>query len=262
MLLEQNAAWLAACNGQDQNGNPVCRLNVKDQNGNDVQVTIRPKVVTFNFGVNWWAQKSVIQSIKGGWSISDPMIQAGLNQLIGPKDPHQDTFMPSPTSLVGTYLRTHPELTFEQTEKIQTLVSQIRDLYASGSHRDADKDPYALPARIALLADLCGFTSCYNCKSGKDRTSQMDAEIKALAVQLHAGTLANPTGNSASEHRNTLRVMMMNAGNHEIQAMNTGLGGYNVPVDGKVNKLKGLTDIFNNDQEISTFKGGTAYVPS
>ena len=262
MLLEQNAAWLAACNGQDQNGHPVCRLTVKDQNGHDVQVTIRPKVVKFNFGVNWWAQKSVISSIKGGWTISDPMIREGLDQLIGPKDPNAENFMPSPTSLVGTYLRTHPDLSYEHTEKIQTLISQIRDLYASGSHRNADKDPYALPARIALLADMCGFTSCYNCKSGKDRTSQMDAEIKALAVQLQTGALAHPTETSATEHRNALRVMMMNAGNHEIQALNTGLGGYNVPVSGNVNKLKGLTDIFNNDQEISTFKGGTEYVPS
>ena len=44
--------------------------------------------------------------------------------------------------------------------------------------------PYAVPARVALIANELDLAVDFNCKSGKDRTGMLDAQIQALMADL------------------------------------------------------------------------------
>lgn len=111
---------------------------------------------------------------------------------------------------------------------------------------------YRLPALVANLAYLMGHTVQYNCKSGKDRTSVMDIESKSMALRIHDWIAS--TGDAAIPNRLTrepsprvkpsemaevyefrsradkqdYRRLLVEAGNLELQKLNTGAKGYKI----------------------------------
>jgi hypothetical protein len=81
--------------------------------------------------------------------------------------------------------------------------------------------------RLAVLAYHLGDTPVWNCKSGKDRTGELDAEAKFLAWQIDAyGKVPEPDHKRTPEEQMQLFQMIANSGNLEMQQLNTGLLGY------------------------------------
>ena len=103
-------------------------------------------------------------------------------------------------------------------------------------------DPYRLPARLAMLGHIMGMMPLFNCKSGKDRTGQMDVACKTLALQIHerGGTLPPLAGPRTNMDRRILHQVAINGGNFEMQRMNTGLAGF------KTKHVTGLENLFRD----------------
>lgn len=68
-------------------------------------------------------------------------------------------------------------------EELKELRAQLTALWNSGEYRHAEAQPYKFAARLARMAHLIGGGIAFNCKSGKDRTAQLDLEVKLLSVQ-------------------------------------------------------------------------------
>ncbi|MDR3073813.1 MAG: hypothetical protein LBV01_03680, partial [Deltaproteobacteria bacterium] len=217
-LREQTAAWrrlAAENNGQIQ-------LTVMDTHGAAHQITVRPQLALFNFPVNAGAQGSrFVQGLVGGHFTSWRMNAAAFEQLFGRE------FMAGrglPDGLVGARLGA---LSPAQREQALTLARQSRDIWNAGDQRKSGEDPYRLPARLAVLTSLLGAPPAFNCKSGKDRTGQMDVECKTLALETSLGRIPVPgSGEHTAFLRHLRSEMAVNSGNLEIQIMNTGLPGF------------------------------------
>ncbi|MCY4325931.1 MAG: hypothetical protein OXC81_07960, partial [Betaproteobacteria bacterium] len=222
-------------------------------NSREVQVTVRPRM--FNFGVNAYAVGSSVKQRLAkpfmGWQDADRLNRESLTAMIG--DPNQidavggeagrmlawlegggrGEAVPEATQvMVSAASRLDGSSQRQQTafddagrraEAIRTVVGQIKAIFSSGSHRRGGNEPYKLAARVALLSNLLGRSACFNCKSGKDRTGQMDAAVKQLAVDAAAGSLPEP--DAVPNQRRTTNFVLK-TGNLEMQQHNTGLTGY------------------------------------
>ncbi len=131
--------------------------------------------------------------------------------------------------------------------------AQLKTIWAGGDYMRGDGDPYKMVSRLALVSQLMGETPLFNCKSGKDRTGQLDAEVKFLATVAdeQQGQLP-PADQDMERWRSARSDFTLNTGNLEIQQMNTGLPGY---------KLKGVPGLENMISEgmKPVYRGGSDY---
>ena len=212
-LLEQSQAWRRASQGPRQ-------ISVVDADGVLRQVTVRPQVILFNFGVNAGAQGRV-QGFVGGWFYSDILNRRAMEALLGGTG--ADTLL---GGVVGDFLK-RPDVTGQQVHQILDLVRQIKELWNNETYRTRETNPYLLPARLLVLAGMTGQMPAFNCKSGKDRTGQLDVEAKVLVAQIHLLGRVPTLEESASEEYKEIREQVsINGGNHEMQRLNTGLAGF------------------------------------
>ena len=110
---------------------------------------------------------------------------------------------------------------------VQELSSQVRTLWNTGAYKKEGEEPYKMVSRLAVLAYHLGDTPVWNCKSGKDRTGELDAEAKFLAWQIDAhGYVPKPDHKRTPEEQIQLFQMIANSGNLEMQRLNTGFPGY------------------------------------
>ncbi|MBQ7248995.1 MAG: hypothetical protein IJS21_03100 [Deltaproteobacteria bacterium] len=176
-------------------------------------VQVRPQILTFNFGVNEWAQAGAVkQALGGGWGTSDGMNRQAMTQL---------------NARINAFLTSAPPGVKRQ--QVAQLRDQINQLWTSGAYRDSSKNPYLLPSRIAVITSLMDGMPLFNCKSGKDRTGQMDVEIKRLVTKMSLdpqGNVPPPEYARNAEEQLIDDQIAINSGNHEMQKYNTGLAGF------------------------------------
>ena len=116
------------------------------------------------------------------------------------------------------------------------LQHQIAEIHAQEAHRKAGGEPYKMPTRLAVLADMLGVKVAFNCKSGKDRTGELDAEIKHFKLQMAlTGTVPHHTRRRTPDEMRHFHEVVTNSGNFEVQQLNTGYAGY---------KLHGVPELF------------------
>ena len=139
----------------------------------------------------------------------------------------------------------------------RTLVRAARDVKTIWENRDYRRgggDPYKMVSRLALVSHLMGETPLFNCKSGKDRTGQLDAEVKFLATVADErdGSIP-PVDRDMEAWRSARNDFTLNTGNLEMQRLNTGLPGY---------KLAGVSGLKNMiaDGMKPLYRGGSSYV--
>jgi hypothetical protein len=181
-------------------------------------------------------------------------------------------------------------LDVNEKKVIEDLVEQCKELVKNGKYRGENGgDYYALPARLALLADKIGMVPMIHCKSGKDRTARLIEESKFLAFQIHqnlesvsqaaSGNNETPSSSTTveiplvpnygaldSKQKEILAQIVMHSGNQKIQELNTGVVGNKQGWQlGKRLGVYGLAG-FNPDSELrkvyEEYTGGSSSVSS
>ncbi|MCE2872127.1 MAG: hypothetical protein LW714_12135, partial [Oxalobacteraceae bacterium] len=158
---------------------------------------VNAKILAFNFGVNInafnkIANLPIIGELVSGFEYSNTKINhASLNVLLG-----IDKSSPDEQSMLDIYLQEQfdllqNEINPDKQAEIEHNISvatqlgqQITDIYLGDKYKTAGNDPYKIASRIAVLNFLMGGGTTFNCKSGKDRTGQLDTEAKILALQI------------------------------------------------------------------------------
>ena len=151
----------------------------------------------------------------------------------------------------------HPQI----EQKLNTIVDisfQIRDIVTAGrgsdqSHHNIGNEPYKLPTRLVALANELGTAPAFNCKSGKDRTGQLDVEIKDFYTHLNfSGGKPREVGHQRTDaEKLNFKNLFEFGGGREVQKYNTGVPGSKVDIkmfynelqfkSDKVDQLKGLS---------------------
>ena len=210
-LLDSQLSAFEAANKADA---PIT-LEVPRTGQTPLRVSVRPRIIAFNLGVN----EAAVQ-LNIGWNKVRQLNEKSLETLIG-----RTQSRGALGGLVGEALN-NPNTPLEERQQIQELATQIRNIWQNESYKKNDGDIYKLQSRIALLSYKLGATPMWNCKSGKDRTSHMDAEVKALATRAHfRGDIAQP-GELGGGSQKLLQAFAFRGPSHWIQRLSTGYGGY------------------------------------
>ena len=265
MLPNQVAAYERANALGKAGGIPI---TVPDANGQPKEILVRPNIVAFNSGVNSWSlsKHAPLRSAFGGWKQSDALNNQNLPALIGSKNNGDEI-----GGLAGQALAElervadNPTTNFEDftqaNEKIATirgLVDQIRTITNADpssplSHKQIGSDPYKLPVRLLALANEIGAEPAFNCKSGKDRTGQMDVEIKDFYTHLNGsgGQVRDITHKRNDVEASNFKKIFEHGGGRELQKFNTGIPGSKVDLksfysvlgysSNNIDELKGLS---------------------
>jgi phosphatidylinositol-4,5-bisphosphate 4-phosphatase len=193
-------------------------LSLMGADGELHDVKINLEVAAFNFGVNELALKFHL-----GHTQSDGFNATAMNQLLG----NDLRVVAKPGGWVGEYLAREPKP--DNADQVLLLSVQLKDIWADKSHNRDGGEPYKAAMRAALLAFEIGAVPCWNCKSGKDRTGMLDAELKREAVAMHQKSgLSTPGSQLAPEDQRLLQQALLRGGNMEVQAYNTGAPGNKV----------------------------------
>lgn len=248
MLQEQLTGWQAL--------QPAQTLTLKDANGDDINVKVDVDVMAFNFGVNQGgvvgmgpiSSSSALGSWGMGWNEADQANSLAMDKLIGPEDERttedgQRQF----GGQVGEFLKT---ANAEDARVVRQLASQIQDIWDSGSYKVAGNEPYKMVSRLAVLTHMLGDSAVFNCKSGKDRTGELDVEAKFLATQIQlTGSVPEPDHIRTPQEKQQFFQMAVNSGNHEMQRMNVGGAGF------KLEGVDALTEQLGGESEKLVHRG-------
>ena len=202
MLSGQKAAWEAV----EQTG---VEFQYKGKT-----IRVRPKILKFNFGVNEGAvnrYSKVAPYIAGGWDRSDAMNKAAFEEL---------------EKAARAFISGNRGDARMRSAALTLLEQSKAALEAKRERRDSH-DAYKVAARIAVLTQIIGSVPCWNCKSGKDRTSEMDVECKFLSALIARGEPIPPPGAKlTAEQKGLFRTIALGGGNFEVQKRNTGIAGF------------------------------------
>lgn len=129
-------------------------------------------------------------------------------------------------------------------KKIINLSKQILDLWFSTHGRGIKSNPAAIQTRLAALIYLIGYPITFNCKSGKDRTGEVAAEINDLVMTMEAndGEVPDPYKDLTDEEKIQASQIYDATQSDEIARANTGFRGLKVNYKNTINrmgKLKG-----------------------
>ena len=148
------------------------------------------------------------------------------------------------------------------TRSISTLkeaAASAKQIWREGSYNKGGQDPYKMVSRLGVIINEMGETLAFNCKSGKDRTGQLDAELKYLAARNDAGyPLPTPDAIITPDERQMRSDFTLNTGNLEMQRINTGLPGFKL----ESKEVPGLANFIAGPEMEPTYQGGSKYISS
>ncbi|QEA13176.1 inositol phosphate phosphatase SopB [Comamonas flocculans] len=280
MVQDQVQAW------KDVSG--VQSFEVLDEEGRPRQITLRVNPVACNYGVNAGGVGSASWLV-GGWDNVAGLNGEALGKLLG-EDVQTIAQGGMPGGLVGSRMRELEQQVLDkraelasaersgdgerarrlraQLAPIELRLSQARDLaqqiaqiQQDGSYRVAGSEPYKMPTRLAVLAEMFGLKVMFNCKSGKDRTGELDAEIKHFKLQMQlGGRVPHYERVRSPEEIAQFHEVVTHSGNFEMQRLNTGYAGY---------KLLGVSALYEqfggsggDDELTANFLGLSRYTKS
>ena len=195
------------------------------EGGQTRTIKIKPRIATFNFGVNFLAQTHVFSTLSGGWYTSGGINSQGWRDFCA--------FVNREITAMRT--RNSPAEA-AKLRACEQIFRQLNAIMNGKTYKNDHNEAYKAPARIAVLAHLLGGVPAWNCKSGKDRTSVMDVECKFIATLVAMGKPVPEPGAQLTPEQIALhRELFLQAGNLELQEYNTGVAGY-----------KSLTEVSSN----------------
>ena len=202
---------------QVQNQKPL-KLQIKLPNGNFKTIKLDVNIIPFNLGVNSYAVNSHLNSIAGGWSVSDRINSSSLNLLLGSLGHNKIG------GLAGEFLRQYPNHPNKIT--IIELIMQIKDIYINKAHHRNEGGAHKLNSRISVLAECLGFVPTINCKSGKDRTGLAVAVTEALVADILLNKRVPDWKTVDQTSQYLVQEFATQGGHHDIQTLNTGVPGF------------------------------------
>lgn len=220
---------------------------------------VKPQIHAFNAGVNSFSLGK-LSPLFGGWGPSDRLNNESVKALVG------DLASGGAIGgLAGSKLAAlreqlaDPSLAAQHLDirhkmgVIQDLSHQVTTMLKDGLHHSAGTEPYKLPVRLLALANECDASPAFNCKSGKDRTGQLDVEIKDFYTSLNVndGQVREINHRRTEAENLNLKTLFEQGGGREIQKYNTGIPGSKVDLkvfynlfqftSDKIDELKGLS---------------------
>ncbi len=279
----------------------------KDEAGNQIpvkleidgkEVYIKPNIITFNTPANKYSTKALI----GNWIWSNGSKATdnvgSFNQLFGDtylnknsqykineitsnnqeyvNDFYNDFYRRmGPDSLVGKFLLDE-NVSQADKNKVCILSAEINLLMQNGNYRDSKFDAFELPARLVLLSNILNKdnVTCFNCKSGKDRTGHLDIVAKQLAIKMDTvkngtnivqflqnkssivSTMTGQENVTKKDDNQNFKELSINSGNLEVQKLNCGLMG------SKVHKVTGIVNHFGDKDMFQFYQGASKFAKS
>ena len=212
------------------------------------RIQVKPEVLAFNFGVNVGAVKLtdwvkpagfLMEKVASGWGFSDPVNQVAFAQLQGRVAAFADQVGVDP----------------HKADMAKKLCGQLEQILRSEDHHHDQHDAYKAAARVAVITHLIGGVPCWNCKSGKDRTGEMDAECKFLSTLIALKAPIPDPGQQLNDDQKALfRSIVLQSGNLEMQRYNTGLAGF------KTGSVKSIGERLGGGEAAKYHKGGSSSV--
>ena len=220
---------------------------LNDLNGRKIKVEVngvtrevKVNILSFNFGVNKYAV-GWRSPVSGGWD-GEIDLKTGsetvrdhnranvdlLETHVGKAYERLDREIAAALGKNPPDLGTAAELQ-KRKDKIYLLMRQLRSVVDSKNEGSLREDSYKVGARINMISFLIGGTPQWNCKSGKDRTGQLDVETKFLALLLATDRrIPEPGERLSPEYSALLATIALESGNHEVQVLSSGLPGFKV----------------------------------
>lgn len=200
-------------------------VQTQGRNGLPHEIQVKPNFVPLSVGVNQLATSSL--SAFNGWHEVESINSSSLKVLVGD---------PSNTDLGGYAKQAHDRaladgnpkkarLIDDLSRQIKTIVNAPDD--AVISQKNGKSDPYKLATRIVALANEIELVPAFNCKSGKDRTGQLDVEVKDFYRHLAQtdGAVRPLEYDRSLTEKQAFRNILEHGGSREIQVLNTGVPG-------------------------------------
>jgi len=245
MINRQTAAF-------DRVGSRVQTVEVIDPRTREPKrVQVRVKIIPVNFPVNPGATGDLgfLPGVHVGERRAKQSVHDALQFLTGS---HKTL---DPIGGMAADFLARDDIPEWDKDQMRALINDCRDI-AAGDHMtspDGKPDIYGLAARMNLLASRLGIIPMFNCKSGKDRTGQLDLETKFLAAQYFGRAFLPGVGVVKARDRAAYGLFALKTGNLEIQRYNVGLAGYKT-----INQQKVLDRIPESAR--SRFAGGAKLV--
>ena len=292
-MLRRQTEALQSLSGEQKN------LQVRDASGDLRTVVVNCKVRTFNFGVNEGAVSKPLHIIPQdtpgwgklmGWSYAMERNNPELKTLLGDRksdrlggevldklNTFQKKYMRLKSALAALERAPQdgitaaiPELERECAaieQRLTTLHSAAQDakgIWREGSYNKGGQDPYKMVSRLGMVINAMGETLAFNCKSGKDRTGQLDAELKYLSAlalnddgqEVYSKELPRPGELATPELRQMRSDFTLGTGNLEMQRLNTGLAGFKLDTK----EVPGLANYIAGPEMEAMYRGGSNYV--
>lgn len=221
MIKQQQQAFHRA-SGQE------IQIQVGDEKGDSRTITVKPGIIMFNTPVDQLSL-SATGNLVGIWRNADLINNNAIELLIGSVGVKIQDLNSELATITGNNEtdQNKRRVISEKIELIEHLTKQIRDIYVSKRHHRVGNEPYKLPTRLLALANEIGAIPAFNCKSGKDRTGQLNVEIRDLYAHLIAnnGKLRNADTKREGLEKENYKTLFMTGGDRDIQALNTGVTG-------------------------------------
>ena len=230
-------------------------LAMRDANGTPIQVPVKIRARTMNYGVNAGA----VDSFKGipsntpiwrrlmGWGVAANINNPEMESLLGARADKslggevaerltqmdsqiRDLMVQISTQTIGhedPALTDHLYGLVAAQQELRETAGQAKDLWRSGDFQVGASDPYKEVTRLERIGFLMGEKVLVNCKSGKDRTGEKDRDGKYTAAYSQIqGKPPPPDVRPTGESRRMNTAFALHTGNLEMQRLNTGLPGY------------------------------------
>ena len=295
-MLRRQTEALQSLSGEQKN------LQVRDASGDLRTVVVNCKVRTFNFGVNEGAVSKPLhiipQDMPGwgklmGWSYAMERNNPELKTLLGDRksDRLGGEVLDKLNTFQKKYMRLKSALAALERASQDDSIAALREaaiprferecaaieqrltalryaaegaktIWREGSYNKGGQDPYKMVSRLGVVINAMGETLAFNCKSGKDRTGQLDAELKYLSAlalnddgqEVYSKEIPRPGELATPELRQMRSDFTLGTGNLEMQRLNTGLPGF------KLKGVPGLANYIAGPEMKEMYLGGSNYV--